>query len=82
MGDQQRDRNRQEDIGADEFHFGRSSVMPQVGFADAKPVDKFISFDSRLPSFNPALSILKAFASLGSSNNRSRAKWEDMSGAA
>jgi len=38
--------------------------MPKVSFADAKPVDELISFDPGLPSFNPALSILKAFASL------------------
>src|SRR6266545_6750275 len=38
--------------------------MPQVSFADAKPVDELIGFDPGLPSFNPALSILKAFASL------------------
>jgi hypothetical protein len=36
--------------------------MPQVSLADAKAVDKFVGFDPGLPSFDPALSILRAFA--------------------
>src|SRR5437762_4543463 len=52
------------DIGANELHLGGSSVIPQVSLPDAEAMDKFIGFNSGLPSLDPALSILQILAPL------------------
>src|SRR5215471_15119348 len=55
---------RRIDVGADKFHLGRSSVVPEVSFADAEAVDKFIGFDPGFPPLDPALSVLQILAPL------------------
>ena len=54
------------DIGADEFDFGWSSIVPKVSFAET--VDEFVCFDSGLPALNPTLSIQKVLAPFADSS--------------
>jgi hypothetical protein len=55
------------DIGADEFDFGQSSIMPQVSFADAEAVNELMALIlGSHPSSSP--SILQVLALCGPSS--------------